>query len=340
MAIGVCAPRRPLVELPGRRAGSVRRTMHVDVGARTGWGADLFIAGAARDLRTGTDTARPEVTAEAALEAEFDGGRQLAHLRTRPARAWTAQLLGARAGGGFRRRLDEVVPASERRSLLGQVLDDVPAAVLISGYGFMRLARRAGHPPQSLTPPGVLDRMVGLCSGWRPGGTAVESIAAGHGVPLQDCPPASDLGGGGDDAWALHACGPLAPDAMRRRRCLDAAVADDGTVFVWAMFRDTVGEPGGGEAVLHEYVVSARVEDGVLRALEAEPRVLPFGECPAAAGQVGALVGTPLAALSRQVPATLAGTACCTHLNDLLRALAGLADLAPARPTRRVAPAG
>jgi hypothetical protein len=55
--------------------------------------------------------------------------------------------------------------------------------------------------------------------------------------------------------------------------------------------------------------------------------VLPFVECPGAAGEVGALVGTAVADLPSAVPETIAGIASCTHLNDLLRALGGIAGL-------------
>jgi hypothetical protein len=300
--------------------------MHVDVGARQGWGAPLTITGAARDLRTGPPGGPAQVLDEVQVRAGFDAERSLVELECEPSVPWAADLLGARAGGGFRRRLDEVVPAGASRSLLRQVLDDMPAAVLISGYGFMRLARRQGLAPQSLAPPGMLDRMTDLCSGWRAGGTATASIAAGHGVPVQDCPPAPELAHG--DEWAFHLCPPLAPDAMRRRRCLQLSPGPDGTLELWATFRDSVGEPEGGEAVLHEYTVRAVVEGGVVRTVEAEPRVLPFAECPAAAQKVGVLSGTALAELPRAVPERLVGTDCCTHLNDLLRALGGLADLA------------
>lgn len=299
--------------------------MHVDVGARQGWGVPLPISGAARDLRTGPPEGLPQVLDEVHVRAAFDGERSLVELDCEPPVPWASDLLGTRAGGGFRRRLGEVVPDASGRSLLRQVLDDMPAAVLISGYGFMRLARRQGLAPQSLTPPGVLDRMTDLCSGWRAGGTATASIAAGHGVPLQDCPPALELADA--DEWGFHWCPPLEPDAMRRRRCLDVAPGPGPALEVWATFRDSVGEPEGGEAVLHEYAVRALVEDGALLAIEAEPRVLPFVECPAAADKVAVLVGTALAELPETVPERIVGTDCCTHLNDLLRALGGLANL-------------
>jgi len=318
--------RDPLHGVPARPPGSVRRTMHVDVGPRGAWSSPLAMEGGARDLRTGGSG--PEdvaVVAEARVEAGFDVGRRLESLTTVPEASWAQSLVGARAGGGFRRHLDGAVPAAEAGSLLRQVLDDMPAAALISGYAWMRLARREGHHPASLMPEGALDRMTDLCSGWRAGGMAVRSVAEHRGVPVQDCPPAPALEAGDPLAW--HPTGVLELDWMRRRRCLDVAVGSDGAFRIWAMFRDTVGEGGGEELVLHEYVVRASGADGILERVEAEPRVLPFPECPGAADAVGALVGKEVRTLAAAVPDTLAGIASCTHLNDLLRALGGVGDL-------------
>ena len=151
------------------------------------------------------------------------------------------------------------------------------------------------------------------------------SIAAGQGVPMQDCPPAPRPTGADHLAW--HDIGPLEMDWMRRRRCIDVTVGPDGTFAIWAMFRDTVGEGGGDEVVLHEYAVRVGGVDGVVGSVEAEPRVLPFPECPAAADAVGALVGSEVRSLAWVVPDTLTGIASCTHLNDLLRALGGVGGL-------------
>ncbi len=323
------ALRAPLDDVPARAPGSVRRTMHVDVGPRGEWSSPLAMEGAARDLRTGSDRSEgPDdrtVLAEVHVSAGFDISRRLEWLVTTPAAAWTADVIGTRAGGGFRRHLEEVVPPEESRSLLRQVLDDMPAGALISGYGLMRMAHRKGHHPGSLMPTGALHRMTDLCSGWRSGGTAVLSAASGQGVPMQDCPPATVLSKGDPHAW--HELGPLEMDWMRRRRCIDVSVDPDGTFSIWAMFRDTVGEGDGDEVVLHEYAVRASGVDGVVGSIVAEPRVLPFPECPAAADAVGALVGCEVKSLASVVPGTLTGIASCTHLNDLLRALGGVGDL-------------
>jgi hypothetical protein len=60
--------------------------------------------------------------------------------------------------------------------------------------------------------------------------------------------------------------------------------------------------------------------------------VLPWVECPAAAGFVELLVGSDAADLGRRVPATLTGLSSCTHLNDLLRSLSCLPRLIGLRP--------
>jgi len=153
---------------------------------------------------------------------------------------------------------------------------------------------------------------------------------------MQDCPVAPELVG--DDPGAWHDIPVLGPDWMRRRRLVDVEIDDDNAgARIWAMFRDTVGEPDGIELVLHEYGISGRLErhDGgmALTELEADPRVLPFVECPAAATNVGRLVDarTNLADLPRVVPEVLFGVASCTHLNDLLRSMGGIAEVIPAR---------
>jgi hypothetical protein len=315
--------REPLGTVPERRAGTLRRTMHVDIGPRAAWGSALSLTGAARDLRTGPggpgDVA---VVAEAAVASEFDEGRRLVSLTTRPDAPWTGELLGARAGGGFRRLLDAADPGDGGPSLLRQVLDDLPAAALISGYAWMRLQRRAGHHPSELMPVAALERMTDLCAGWRRDGIAVRAVGSGGGVPVQDTPPAPVLGAGDEMAW--HALDPLPPDWMRRRRLIDAERDGNEGFAVWAMFRDTVGEPGGGEVVLHEYAVHVEGSGRRITALWAEPRVLPFPECRGAADAVAALRGRDVGTLADAVPDVLVGVASCTHLNDLLRSLAGV----------------
>src|ERR1700728_258044 len=111
-------------------------------------------------------------------------------------------MIGQRVGSGFRRSLDGVAPVGPEASLVRQLMEDLPAAALISGYSSLRIARRLRENPADLTPTGVLVDM-----------------AAGRGVPVQDCPPAPDLTTDDTDSW--HHIPALADDWMRRKRLVD-----------------------------------------------------------------------------------------------------------------------
>ena len=67
---------------------------------------------------------------------------------------------------------------------------------------------------------------------------------------------------------------------------------------------------------------TAEQGSGKLLLIAAQPRVLPYPECPAAAGNIARLIGLPLASLRQQVLVMLRRELGCTHLNDALRALA------------------
>lgn len=67
---------------------------------------------------------------------------------------------------------------------------------------------------------------------------------------------------------------------------------------------------GGGRPKTYELV-----------GLTALPRILPFGECPAAVPRVAEVVGTTLPDRRDEVVARLHSMRGCTHLNDELRAL-------------------
>jgi hypothetical protein len=58
--------------------------------------------------------------------------------------------------------------------------------------------------------------------------------------------------------------------------------------------------------------------------------VLPYPECPPAAGNVARLEGVAVSDLRTLVLQRLRGVDCCTHLNDALRSLAEVSTLAGA----------
>lgn len=322
-------PCSPVATSPARPLGSVRRTSHIDM-TFPGDGGEvmLVLAGGARDLLTTADGGR--VMASGVVEAEIGFDRRVMAVRTEPRRRETDALVGVPAGSGFRRQIDAVLP-DERGTTLGLLLDDIPVATLISGYATLRSAAAAGGaavrtPDAAAMARSVLARMSDTCSGWRSGGTAVRQIADGSGMQMQDCPPAPTLGVTDPLAW--HDQPRLSIGAMRRRRRIDVRSGPGGWV-VDAMFRDTYGETAGFESVLHEYSLTAMVSGDDLRVTDVEvvPRVLPFAECPWAAQNVRRLVGHPVASLRREVPVLLASVDGCTHLNDLLRALADVPAL-------------
>jgi hypothetical protein len=98
------------------------------------------------------------------------------------------------------------------------------------------------------------------------------------------------------------------------------------------MFQDSATVPAGGRVAVHEYALTATADlaTGSLVRVLADPRVLPYRECPLAAASAQHMIGTPLAAMREAVLAALPGTAGCTHLNDALRALAEVPALADA----------
>ncbi|WP_040829427.1 DUF2889 domain-containing protein, partial [Nocardia jiangxiensis] len=82
--------------------------------------------------------------------------------------------------------------------------------------------------------------------------------------------------------------------------------------------------PTGGRVAVHEYRLTATADPdtGELLTIDADPRVLPYDECPLASRNVGKALGTPLSELRTVVLDKFSGTEGCTHLNDAMRALA------------------
>jgi Protein of unknown function (DUF2889) len=134
-----------------------------------------------------------------------------------------------------------------------------------------------------------------------------------------------------DDPLAWHEFPERPEVCMRRHRRVDMWREGD-SLFVDAFFRDSCWEPDGTELALHEYTVDAEVDAAThtLRAVHAQPHVLPFPECQWAAPHVDLLIGTPVAGFRTSVQETLAELQCCTHLNDMLRCLAEVPSLAAA----------
>jgi hypothetical protein len=302
----------------------VRRTTSVD--ARRGEpGEPITYEAVGRDLLTRAD-GRAEVLDEARVVVTVDAVGTVTALAADPPQPALEALLQGSVRKGLRRRVDQLLPEDRARaSVLHQLLDDLPLAALIATYGSSR------EVPDFTLPPEAAASMAEVCSGWRTGGTMLGALEATGIFPIPMGPPAPPLVDPADpDGW--HALPTMAPRSTRRVRRLDVVLVD-GTAAVDVHFRDShLGRGAEPEDVLHEYVVQAGVDPEALevRSCAAQARVLPWPECPGALDSAGRAVGEPIGRLRQKVAMRFTGTTTCTHLNDTLRSLAGVAALLPA----------
>ena len=318
-------PRNPLPAPPPRVPGSVRRTTSVDQ-RRGGFGDPQSVLARGRDLRTNED-GTTDVVDRAELRLELDGTGAVTSIEVDPPEPRLDALVGDHASRGLRQRVDALLPDHRAGgTVLHQLLDDLPMATLISSYGSSR------EIPDFKLPPDRAEKMTDLCSGWRAGSLMLQTLEDTGIFPIPVGPPAPPLVDP-DDPLGWHELPPMAPRSIRRCRRLDLVAGDPYALHVH--FRDShLGEDvdADPEDVLHEYVVDATVDRGTLVVLssEATMRVLPWPECPGAVASAGRIVGERVAVLRPKVALRFTGTSTCTHLNDVLRSIAGVTALAEA----------
>ena len=88
----------------------------------TGYGGELEIRGAARDLLTPTSATTPEVLDTAALLVAISAEKVVRAVSLEPGPADLSALVGASAGKGFRRAISEAFSSDEDRHSLGYFL--------------------------------------------------------------------------------------------------------------------------------------------------------------------------------------------------------------------------
>jgi hypothetical protein len=285
---------------------------------------DTVLDGRARDLRTGADGAAI-VLAEARLRMVTDQGRIIAEIGSAPELPGLRELAGQSAMSGYRRRLAATgAGAALGGAPLYQLRDDIPGATLVSGAAWQRWYDMDAY----LEIKADVSRrvMTDVCTGYQQGSTALQPDGTLRW--RQDRQPAVDIDAVDDDvAWHPHP----RPEgvAMRRARRIDLW-ADGPVLYVDTFFQDSSTLPEGGRQAIHEYTLTAAadLETGTVRAITPVARVLPYDECPLAVANVAALTGLPLAGLRGAVLERLRGPLGCTHLNDMLRALADVPALA------------
>ena len=287
-----------------------------------------------RDLYT-SRAGEAEVIAAVRVEAtsEFPG-HVLTAISADPADDRVRQLAGKRASSGFRRAVEEALPGErEAGTLLYQLLDDLPTALLVSGYATLAASVTAGaSAPMPGRRPAMALQVVDMCSGWVDGGVMVSGL--NDGIPpyfegtLAPSVESADGPEGTSDPLGWHAHGPLPPHAMRRRRRIDVW-RDDDLAHVEGFFRDSHVASDRTERVVHEYTLRATVDIPTrsFRSCTADFGSLPWPECPGALASAGRLAGVSVDGLRRRVRDEFTGVGTCTHLNDTLRALEDVSAL-------------
>ena len=325
-------PHRPLPGTPAQTPGSTRRTTTTDTlrpGGPGGSATAVVLRG--RDRRLGPDGAVVEehvldlrlrlepVTAEI---TGIEGGVD--------AVAGLEALVGVSVRGGFGRVVATVIGEElDARTLRASMLEDLPGAVLVSGYaplraGAIRVSAGGGRD--------MAGHQGDICIGWAAGGEMHTVLSDHDHVAVPMGPAAPDLAGDGD--W--HADPPLAEGTVRRRRRLDVGPESggEGGWVTESHLRDTFRAADGHEVeemVLHEYVVRSLVgADGRFVAVEVDPRTLPWRECTGGAASAEHLVGVSVADVALRARTELVGPTTCTHLTSTLRALADVRALAGA----------
>lgn len=308
-------PRQPVLRTPPRHPDSVRRTTALDLG----WsdpGQPQVVTASGRDLLTDA-TGTAQVLNEEHVTITV-GGDDIVTSADAGSAHDLSGLLGAPARSGFRGWVTEVL-ADHRHggTLLHQLLDDLPLALLIANYGLTR-----EHPEWEI-PPEATARLTDLCAGWAQEGTMLVALTRSGTFPVPIGPPAPPLDSPADPlGW--HHLDDLPPRAVRRVRRLDLVQGDPLTLEVY--FRDSHRGADGKADVLHEYTLDATVDPRTLEVTSAAARAhtLPWPECPGALASASRVVGVRVHVLPDLVAADFVGTSTCTHLNDLLRSMSGV----------------
>ena len=274
---------------------------------------------------------------ETHLVTEYTQGMLVRELDVTPDVPGAEAFVGARAGGGFRKVLD-LQSGAERGSLPYLLLDDVPGSTLVSGMAMSIAADEGAVDLDSwrdrVNKTEIRLQQADICAGWQTGGTLLANLEDGR-PPVLLGPDAPDITDP-DDPLGWVEFDPLPAYSTRRIRRLD----------VW---RDD--SPDGPSTPTCSSATRAPTATRTRRSCTstpstppstptrwsspratAEPRVLPWAECPQAIGSAGRLVGWVVDDLRPEARTKLVGPSTCTHLNDVLRGLEDvhwLADLLP-----------
>lgn len=314
---------------PLRRPGSVRRTTSIDSDWPEGYGKPWEMFARGRDLLTPVDGSTPIELATASYRAIVSPTREILSISASPSHPALSQLIGARAGAAVRRAIGTAMD-DQRGQLLYQMLDDYAGASLVAGWiwsrwtnDWMRQADRASFS-QTIGKGG---NMLNICAGFAEGASSLIE----EGRPDIVNQSSADVGPleNPDDALGWHAMPVQQGPQKRRARRMDLWL-EDGVIKVDAGFQDSGSNPNGGRTAIHEYRIYAEVDQASNRllALQVLPLILPYRECPGASVKATRMIGSDVTEFRASILEALPSTQGCTHLNDMLRSLADVPELA------------
>ena len=324
-------PRSTANPAPARTANSVRRTMSIDVSWPEGEAGDRLFIGRCRDYRTPAGGGAGSILDEAEYRATLAQDKTITAIAATPALAKLDQLVGVRGGNHLRLFIKETMPELiSDGAPIYLPLDDISGTSLVSAFAWSQwyedwAERIRGALPEDQFEKMMADR-VNVCWGLQAGnsgmtGGARTNIAEADAGDVRN--PA--------DAEGWHELPESDGPGFRRARRIDVTRDDGaGLIRIEAAFQDSAKRRTSGRVAIHEYNLSATADlaTGELLTLEPEARILPFGECPGAIHNTQRLIGRRLPEIREAVLENLRGPQGCTHLNDVLRALAEVPKLA------------
>lgn len=314
---------------PLRRPGSVRRTTSIDSAWPDDLGQPWRMTGRARDLLTPPDDGEATVLDVADYSILVSPARQIMAIEATPDHPRLPEMVGVRAGGASRSALNEKLGEMRGRPLF-QILDDYAGASLVAEWIWSRWSddwlAKSGNARIGATADKA-SRMLNICTGFAEGSSAMHADGTPnlHNQSIARVGPLTHPG----DELGWHAMPSQQGPQTRRSRRIDIW-REDGLIKVDASFQDSGPDPDGGRCAVHEYRLFADVDAATNRlvALQALPHILPFRECPGAVAKATRMIGDDVARFRESVIETLPSTHGCTHLNDMLRALADVPQLA------------
>ncbi len=329
------APSNPYGPSPLRRPDSIRRTTTLDTDWPEGIGKPMRMRGRGRDLVT-LASGETRLLGDDTTEIIANPLREIMTIKTIRGSEAAQSMVGHRGGGHLRSLIAQLLPAEhENTSPMHLLLDDFSGASLVAGWAWsrwhgdwiQRIREEFESNPEARA--AQVRKMEGICTGFAPGstalnpdGTSVQSSQSATIVPPLPNP---------EDDLSWHPLNQQEGVGMRRARRTDVWF-ESGKIGIDVGFQDSSTSPDGGvnRVAIHEYQLSAvaDAETFQLISIEVDPRVLPYRECPGASPRAKYMEGVDLRGFRLDVLDKLPGALGCTHLNDVLRSMADIPNLA------------